>query len=376
MEELHEAHPGIVRMKGLARSYCWWPGLDKSIEAKSKACHYCQVNQRSPAGAPVHPWETSGKPWARLHLDYAGPFLGMMFLVITDSFSKWMDVFPVKNATSLTTIERLRSSFSTHGVPEICVTDNGAAFTSNEFKRFMDKNAIRHVTSAPFHPSTNGRAERAVQTFKNAMKKMSPSSTESINTLVNRFLFRYRITPHTSTNQSPAELLMGRRPASALDRLKPDYSRDDRLIQEKMIKSRDSKSYRNFADGDTVWARNYGPGEKWKSAKVTRKTGPVSYEVVSDDIISRKHVDQVRERQPSLDPTNPTEVSVTENVTHNEVFVRNETEATAVATPEASRIDPISDADSSSDQPTNLRRERKRPEFLQVDPTKKTYNTK
>ena len=169
---------------------------------------------------------------------------------------------------------------------------------------------------------------------------------------------------------------MGRRPASALDRLKPDYSRDDRLIQEKMIKSRGSKSYRNFADGDAVWARNYGPGEKWKSAKVTRKTGLVSYEVVPDDIISRKHVDQIRERQPSLDSTDPTEVSVTENATHNEVYARSETEAIPVATPEASRIDPSSDANSSSDQPLNLRRERKRPEFLQVDPTKKTYTTK
>jgi hypothetical protein len=39
------------------------------------------------------------KPWTRLHVDYAGPFLGKMFLVLIDSHSKWMDVYPMNTTT-------------------------------------------------------------------------------------------------------------------------------------------------------------------------------------------------------------------------------------------------------------------------------------
>ena len=83
------------------------------------------------------------------------------------------------------------------------------------------------------------------------MKKMSLNNKDSINTLVNRFLFKYRITPHTGSNQSPSELLMNRKLTSALDKLKPNHSRKERLISEKMIASRESHSFKKF-DGEQV----------------------------------------------------------------------------------------------------------------------------
>ena len=124
-------------------------------------------------------------------------------------------MFPLSptNYGSKVTIECLRTAFATHGLPQICVSDNGPSFTSEEFGEFMIRNSIRHVTSAPYHPSANGAAERAVQSFKNAMQKMSNvNDTDTIHTKLMRFLFAYRITPQTTTSQSPAELLMKRQP--------------------------------------------------------------------------------------------------------------------------------------------------------------------
>jgi hypothetical protein len=216
LEELHAGHPGISRMKGIARGVVWWPGIDASIEEKVKACEQCQLNQKAPAVAPLHPWEWPDQPWSRLHIDYAGPFLGKMFLVVVDAHSKWLEIEIVPSATSANTIEKLCQMFATHGIPDIVVSDNGTAFTSGEFKEFLLKNGIRHVTSSPYHPSSNGLAERYVQTFKRAMKK---DTSDSIQKQLARFLFRYRSTPHTTTGTSPAQLLMGRRIKTHLDQL-------------------------------------------------------------------------------------------------------------------------------------------------------------
>ena len=84
-----------------------------------------------------------------------------MLLILVDAHSKWMDVHITSSATSAT-IEKMQSSFATLGLLEIMVTDNGPAFTSMEFAQFMQRNGIRHVTTAPYHPASNGLAERAV----------------------------------------------------------------------------------------------------------------------------------------------------------------------------------------------------------------------
>lgn len=59
--------------------------------------------------------------------------------------------------------------FSTHGIPDIVVSDNGPQFISSEFENFLKSNTIRHVLIAPYHPSSNGQAERMVQTTKDAL---------------------------------------------------------------------------------------------------------------------------------------------------------------------------------------------------------------
>ena len=92
LDQLHQCHPGIARMKCLSRSYVWWPGIDKDIEIRIKSCTQCQQNQKTPAKAPFHPWDWPERPWMRLHIDYAGPFLGKMFLVVVDAHWKWLEV--------------------------------------------------------------------------------------------------------------------------------------------------------------------------------------------------------------------------------------------------------------------------------------------
>lgn len=84
IKELHVGHQGICKMKSLARSYVWWPGVDSDIESCVKDCVVCQESRPAPTPAPLHPWEYPEQPWLRLHLHFAGPFMGNMFLVIIE----------------------------------------------------------------------------------------------------------------------------------------------------------------------------------------------------------------------------------------------------------------------------------------------------
>ncbi len=92
-------------------------------------------------------------------MDFAGPLFGHVFLILIDAHSKWIEVHTLKTIASAATIQKLRVTFAQLGVPETVVTDNGLSFVSKEFEGFLKKNGIAHVTSAPYHPSSNGLAE-------------------------------------------------------------------------------------------------------------------------------------------------------------------------------------------------------------------------
>ncbi|XP_015276986.1 PREDICTED: uncharacterized protein K02A2.6-like, partial [Gekko japonicus] len=177
LESLHEGHPGMVHTKALARGYVWWPGLDKEIEEWVRGCPKCQQVRPDPPQATPQGWESSGKPWARLHIDFAGPLQGQMFLIVVDAMSKWLEVVHMKSTTSLAVIHALRRLFATHGLPDVIVSDNGPQFVSEEFRLFLTSNGIRQMTSAPFHPASNGQAERMVRTAKEALGKMRRLTT-------------------------------------------------------------------------------------------------------------------------------------------------------------------------------------------------------
>ena len=81
LEELHQAHLGIIRMKSVARSYCWWSHIDLDIKALVQACQPCLSIKNSPSASPLHPWLWPSKPWVRIHVDFADPFQKKMLML-------------------------------------------------------------------------------------------------------------------------------------------------------------------------------------------------------------------------------------------------------------------------------------------------------
>ncbi|XP_060547412.1 uncharacterized protein K02A2.6-like [Pantherophis guttatus] len=279
---LHEGHLGIVRMKGLARSYVWWPNIDADITEWVGRCQPCQESRPDPPTAPVREWERPKGPWSRIHIDFAGPFHGQTFMVVVDAFSKWMESKLMKATTTDAVIRELRQLFTTHGLPDILVSDNGPQFTATQFEGYLVELGVRHILSAPFHPASNRQAERFVRTAKEALSRLGPGDWQE---RIDQFLTAQHSTPCTATGRSPAELLIGRKLRGVLDRLNPNYSPE-------VFKGGERK-LREFTIGTPVHTRNYGKGPLWEAGTITEITGPKSYRV-DNGRVWRRHVDQLR----------------------------------------------------------------------------------
>lgn len=141
-----------------------------------------------------------------------------------DAFSKWLEVYPMSSTTTSQTSTVLRDFFARTGVLEQLVSDDGSQFTSEDFQTFLKRNGIRHITSAPWHPATNGQAERFVQSLKQALRATQNDNITLHQKLTN-FLFAYRNATHATTNQAPAMLFLGHHLHFRLDLVQPNRPR-------------------------------------------------------------------------------------------------------------------------------------------------------
>lgn len=275
--ELHECHPGMSRMKALARSFVWWPGLDEDIEDAVRSCPTCIETRHTPPVVPLLLWPWATEPWQRVHIDFA-EIKGQQFLLLVDSHSKWLEVFPMNSTTANATITVLRSLFARYGLPRQVVTDNGPQFIAGEFKVFLKGNQIEHTLCPPYHPASNGLAEKHVQTFKRMFEK-SPQMS-SLQHKVANVLFHYRNIPHSTTGKSPAELFLKRGPRTRLSLVKPSLQSKVERKQTKSKQDRDGSNpkMRTFDLYQSVRVRNVRGGkDRWIPGTIVEVKGPYTY---------------------------------------------------------------------------------------------------
>ncbi|XP_041453560.1 uncharacterized protein K02A2.6-like [Lytechinus variegatus] len=309
LQELHTAHPGMVRMKEIARSHVWWPRIDYDIEQMVKSCQTCQQTRNLPTVAPLMPWVWPQSPWTRIHIDYAQKDK-KDYLVVTDAYSKWPEVIMMSSTTSAATISALRDLFSKYGIPLQLVSDNGPQFVSEEFEDFLRRNGVKHVKVAPYHAASNGAAERMVQSFKRSLSA-SKAQGRSLQKCLDSFLLTYRSTKHATTGQTPASLFLGRELRTRLSLVRP--STEDKVINkqsDQKLHHDKQHGLREFFPGDRVLVKDFRQDETWWSGTIAERRAPKSYVVILEDgRVWKRHVDQLRsECKVSMDDTTRTQV--------------------------------------------------------------------
>ena len=299
---LYEGRFGIQRMKQLARTAVYWPNIDDDIKDLCHECVTCAEHQNKPPKAQIHPWMLPERAWSRLHTDHAVNFMGYNWLIVVDAYSKYPCVHATTSVSAKSTTELLEQDFAHFGYPHSIVSDNAPAFQSEEFKNYCKERGIVHLTGAPYHPATNGAAERMIQTFKRALRKSKkPPKKAAV-----QFLMVYRRTP-LPTGFSPSELLNNRQLRTKIDTLVPSPAH---LAQSKQVKSENSET-NSYNTGDNCYALYCGPRKtnspRWVPGIVTKRWGErsVNVKILPNGPTWRRHVDQLRPRHTTSTTPGP-----------------------------------------------------------------------
>lgn len=304
LSTIHESHMGIVKMKMLARSYVWWPNCDRDIEQYVNSCIVCQKT-RDNVSSKVQDskWSPAKYPFERIHIDFFD-FAGKKYLLVVDAFSKFIDIKVMNSTTAIKVIDQLMKIFSIFGYPKFLVSDNGPPFGSHIFIKFCKLNGITVFKSPPYHPESNGLAERAVRTVKGIFKKYCiahPSLSTEEKT--NKFLLYYRNTPCTTNGRTPSSILFAFKPKIVLDLIKNNSNtskiivKNYKNIKEKvMINTDKSKIVKNeFSKNDNVMYLNHVKDfVKWVPAKIAKVISNLRYLIITGGQVRYVHRNQIR----------------------------------------------------------------------------------
>lgn len=294
-------------MKMVARSYVWWPSIDKDINNYVDSCLICQQSQNVKKEVVTSTWPQTDFPFQRIHVDFFHLW-GKTFLLLVDTYSKFCDVQIMSSTNAHAVIEKLRGIFVIFGLPTEIVADNGPPFGSLEFANFCLKYDIKLTNSPPYHPQSNGSAERNVQTTKKVFKKfcLGTEKSLSLQARVDKFLIHQRNVPSTVTNKTPSEMLFCFKPKIALDLLNPkikvkfDLSKNEvneipSRVKKFKNKKMNWKNDQKFKEEEKVMYRNHFKTDvSWIPATVLKKVSANTDSINVHNKVRLVHVNQLR----------------------------------------------------------------------------------
>jgi len=271
LEQIHQGHQGMEKCKLRAKEAVYWININSDIERMVQECNTCQKFQKSQQKESLLPHEIPTYPWQVLGMDLFH-FNGAQYLMVADYYTKFPFIRKMpENCTSQAVINAIKDILSEHGVPERIVSDNAKHFDSEKYRQFTESWSIKHCTSSPHYPRSNGFIERQIQTVKMTLQKALDSNAD-----IAMSLLCLRTTPIDHTLPSPAAMLYNRRLRTNLPMTIHHRNPGRDQIQERLQERQDQQKHyhdRHVHDlpplipGEAVTVQNH-VSKRWSPAVV------------------------------------------------------------------------------------------------------------
>ena len=304
MVQLHceMCHIGRNKLIKLTHQVAWHPSVSSVAADICSCCRSCQM-QKLPTNMPQPPIHRveAGSPFSLIAADLLqlprtpGGFVGC--LVVTDHFSKWLSVVPVRNkqATTIASLFEHRILPTLPCKPERLLTDNSVEFSADVFNDVLNKYSIHHIYATPYHPESNGLVERSNRTVTQLLRSLCKSPASWADNLAHAVM-TYNHTWHSAIDMSPSQCLMTRGYTDTTSVWVPSN------ITQQWKKGH--PGYAPFQMGDRVWKRRQLLGHLTANKLVPKFEGPyvvthvhengVTYEIQRGDEVRRAHHTQLR----------------------------------------------------------------------------------
>ena len=292
LDLLHLSHPGMVKMRQLARSLYYWPGMNAAVMDRVAHCSHCREVLPSKPASPLHePDKETVYPMQAVAVDLAC-ISGQPWLIMVCRFSGRTFASKLPRMDTDAVVSVMPQWFYDYGFPERVRSDFGPQFRG-PFASFCRGQGITHELSSAYNPQSNGLAESAVKNVKAIISKCLQEGT-----CFRQALHEFHDCPRAD-GFSPNQLFFGRRSRGALPALPAHFHLSEQVRREgwharrqAAISSFEKTASRPppsaFNSGDTVLVQHPTTGKWDKLATVLSKRGD-SYSIMFE---SSGHVQQ------------------------------------------------------------------------------------
>ena len=286
LKKIHAAHLGPESNISMCKDVLFWPGMKADIREICNACCKCAQFKSQNPKEPMKSQPIPSYPWQFISQDLAA-FEGGNYLITVDHYSDFIEVDELHDTLSSTIASKTEAHIARHGIPEIALTDNGHQFVGGEYEGLCHRYCIQHITSSPYWPQGNGKAEASVKNVKGFMKKSGRNNLQEA-------LLTYRNTPPQGHTLSRVQRCFGQRTRGLLpiarQLLIPDQT-EAVSVQERIAHKREvskqqydkgvAGNLKSFPVGDFVYAKPppHQRGRPWPYGVITEKPAQRSYVV-------------------------------------------------------------------------------------------------
>ena len=223
-------HQGRDQSLSLMKELFWWPGMANTLFLVIQNCGRCkqfEAKCQIPEMEPI----LCTQPMELVHVDYVGMEVTVAaqekpvvknVLVIVDHFTRYVQAFVTNNHMAHTMARVLYNNFfSVFGFPQKLMSDQGTKFTRDVITAMCKLLGIEKIRTTPYHPQTNGSAERVHQTLQRMIGKLDLEKRPKWPRHIRSMLITYNATRSQVTDYSPHFLMFGQRPRLPVDLLFP-----------------------------------------------------------------------------------------------------------------------------------------------------------